>query len=57
MSQRESLRLRLVLPDGRLIETETRSEDTTLFSEREIALPRPARPEPDGGPDKKATPL
>jgi hypothetical protein len=38
MTQREHLRLRLALPDGRVVETERRSDDTYLFSDRE---PRP----------------
>jgi hypothetical protein len=39
--QREALRVRLSLPDGRVRETEERSSDTVLFSEREQLHPRP----------------
>lgn len=39
MTQRERLRIRLRLPDGRVLETEDRSEDTDLFSDREPAPP------------------
>lgn len=39
MTQRERLRIRLRLPDGRMLETEDRSEDTDLFSDREPAAP------------------
>jgi hypothetical protein len=45
MTQRERLRLRLALPGGRVVETEDRSEDTYLFSDRE--------PPPASAPEQK----
>ena len=41
MSQREHRRLRLALPGGRVVETEGRSEDTYVFSDREQQVPAP----------------
>ena len=41
MSQREHRRLRLALPNGRVVETEGHSEDTYIFSERELRPPEP----------------
>jgi hypothetical protein len=41
MSQREHRRLRLAFPDGRVMETEGRSEDTYVFAGRERKAPEP----------------
>ena len=41
MSQREHLRIRLRLPDGRVRETDDRSEDTYFFSDRDPSVPSP----------------
>jgi hypothetical protein len=47
MVQRELRRVRVVLPDGRVAESEARSEDTYIFSGRDA--PGRARPLPEGG--------
>ena len=43
ISQRESLRVRSRLPDGRVLEMEERSEDAYLFSDREPTILEPER--------------
>lgn len=53
MTQRERLRLRLRLAEGRVVETEDRSEDTYLFSDREPVAPEPER-KPERKPESKS---
>ncbi|WP_176063062.1 hypothetical protein [Anaeromyxobacter diazotrophicus] len=53
MTQRERLRLRLRLAEGRVVETEDRSEDTYLFSDRELSAPEPER-KPESKPEGRS---
>ncbi len=43
ISQREHLRVRLRLPDGRVLETEEHSEDAYMFTDREPATAEPEK--------------
>jgi hypothetical protein len=52
MSQRERLRVRLATPDGHVVETETRSEDSYRFSQGE-PRPEPPRDTPRGEPGEE----